>query len=433
MKSFLKCIGVMFILAMLFLAVTPVTEAGKPSKDEEITLSFWKASHGDTNEDWRVLLDKFEQENPGVKVESLLHPWEGWDERYGAAFAAGEPPDVSYMPDEFWPKFAEAGQLAKMDAMFSRELAKMKGEYPQNFWDLCFYKDSQYGVPYLFVAVQLFYNKDLFDAAGIAYPPSSMDDPSYNDWTWEKFVAVSQALTTPSIDQWGYAWSVNWRDNNFIYPFLWQGGADILDVGKNTNGFNNRAGQAAFQFMYDIVHTYRIVPDKGMNPKFQQVFFEGRAGMCPVESYSIPILRNDYPEINAGTALAPQGPGTNFYNGRGTFGNSGYWVIANDSKNKEAAFKLIQFINTKQNMDYMMNVVNLFGCRSDFEPPVDKEPLLQIFFEGIPSQVPYPLHPKLRQVHSLIRAEVQSLILEEKAPGQALKDAAAAVDALLAE
>lgn len=432
MKSLVKAISVVTFLVMLVLAVMPVLEAAPPP-EEEITLTFWKASHGDTDEDWRVILDKFEAENPGIKVESLIHPWEGWDERYGAAFAAGEPPDVSYMPDEFWPKFAEAGQLAKLDELFADELAAMKDEYPENFWALCFYKGNQYGVPFLFVAVQLFYNKDLFDEAGIPYPPSSKDDPNFADWTWEKFVEVAQALTDPEKDQWGYAWSVNWRDNNFIYPFLWQAGADILDVEKNTNAFNNEAGLAAFKFMYDLVYTYKVVPDWGLNPKFQQVFYEGRAAMCPVESYSIPILRNDYPELNVGAALGPQGPGKDFYDGRGTFGNSGYWVISEASKNKEAAFKLIQFINRKENVDYMMGVVNLFGCRKDFKPPLEKEPLLQIFFEGIPWQVPYPLHPKLRQVHSLIRAEIQSMILNEKTPDQALKDAAAEVDALLAD
>ncbi len=429
-----KIIGLVMVVAMLVTLSVSLAQVRPVEAQEEVTITFWKASHGDTNEDWRVILDKFEEENPGIKVESLLHPWEGWDERYGAAFAAGEPPDVSYMPDEFWPKFAEAGQLAKLDELFPEELAEMEGDYAQNFWDLCFYKGSQYAVPYLFVAVQLFYNKDLFDAAGIEYPPSSVDDPNFADWTWEKFVEVAQALTDPEKDQWGYAWSVNWRDNNFIYPILWQAGADILDVENNTNAFDNEAGLAAFQFMYDLVHTYQVVPDFGLNPKFQQVFYEGRAAMCPVESYSIPILRGDYPEINAGAALAPQGPGTDFYDGRGTFGNSGYWVIAEASENKEAAFKLIQFINQKDNSQYLVgDVVKLFGCRLDFEPLTEEEPLLEIFFQGVPWQVPYPLHPKLRQAHSLIRAEVQALILNEKTPDQAVKDAAAEIDAILAE
>ena len=78
-------------------------------------------------------------------------------------------------------------------------------------------------------------------------------------------------------------------------------------------------------------------------------------------------------------------------------------------------------------------MVKLFGCRLDFEPLTEEEPLLEIFFQGVPWQVPYPLHPKLRQAHSLIRAEVQALILNEKTPEQALKDAAAEIDAILAE
>ncbi len=432
MKNFVKVVNVVAVVLALMMVVVPVLEAAPPSQ-EEITLTLWKASHGETADDWQVIFDKFEAENPGLKVEMLSHPWEGWDERYGAAFAAGEPPDVSYMPDEFWPKFAEAGQLAKLDELFADELAAMKDDYPQNFWDMCSYKGSQYGVPYLFVAAQLFYNKDLFDEAGIEYPPSSTDDPNFAAWTWEKFVEVAQALTNPEKDQWGYAWGVNWRDNNFIYPILWQGGADILDVEANTNAFDNEAGLAAFQFMYDLVHTYQVVPDWGLNPQFRQVFYEGRAAMCPVESYSIAPLRSDYPELNVGAALAPQGPGTDFYEGRGTFGNSGYWVVAEACKNKEAALKLIQFMNQKENMDYMMGVVSLFGCRQDFVPPLEEEPLLQIFFEGIPYQVPYPLHPRLRQAHSLIRAEIQAMILNEKTPEQAVKDAAAEIDAILAD
>jgi multiple sugar transport system substrate-binding protein len=432
MKGITRYLSVLVILAILALTVTPALAAAPPPQDE-ITITFWKASHGDKDTDWRVIFDKFEAENPGIKVDVLIHPWEGWDERYGAAFAAGEPPDVSYMPDEFWPKFAEAKQLAQLDQLFPSELAAMQGEYPENFWTLGSYKGHQYGIPFLFVAVQLFYNKDMFDAAGIEYPPSSQDDPKFAEWTWDKFVEVAKKLTNPEKDQWGFAWSVNWRDNNFIYPFLWQAGANILDVEKNTNAFNNEAGLAAFQFMYDLVHTHQVVPDWGLNPKFQQVFYEGRAAMSPVESYSIPILRNDYPELNVGVALAPQGPGKDFYDGRGTFGNSGFWVVAEASKHKDAAFKLIQFINRKENVDYMMNVVKLFGCRKDFEPPIKEEPLLEVFFKGIPYQVPYPLHPKLRQVHSLIRSEIQAMILDEKTPEQALKDAAAEVDALLAE
>jgi len=150
-----------------------------------------------------------------------------------------------------------------------------------------------------------------------------------------------------------------------------------------------------------------------------------------VESYSVATLRKDYPNLNVGAALAPQGPGKDFFDGRGTFGNAGFMVIAEASQNKEAAVKFVQFISSKEKNQQMMDVVKLFGARKDFTPPDD--PLFQVFMTGKPYLVGYPLHPKLRQVHSLITPEVQAMILDQKTPEQALNDAAAAVDALLAE
>jgi multiple sugar transport system substrate-binding protein len=424
--KYLSLVVVVSLVTALFAFFAPVAGAADP-----VTITFWKASHGEKDTDWAPIIAAFEAANPDIKVEAVIHPWEGWDERYGSAFAAGNPPDVSYMPDEFYPRFAAAGQLVQMEVAAPDAVAAMAPDFPENLWKLGQYQGHQYGVPYLFVALQLFYNKDLFDAAGLAYPPSSPDDPGFAEWTWEKFAEVAQKLTDPAKDQWGFAWSAAFRDPNYVYPFLWQAGADILDVAANKNAFGNEKGLAGFQMMYDLVHTYKVVPADGMDPKFQQWFFDGKAAMCPVESYSVATLRSDYPDLNVGAALAPQGPGKDFFDGRGTFGNAGFMVIAEASQNKEAAVKFVQFISSKEMNQQMMDVVKLFGARNDFVPPDD--PLFQVFMTGKPYLVGYPLHPKLRQVHSLITPEVQAMILDQKTPEQALNDAAAAVDALLAE
>ena len=397
---------------------------------EPVTISFWKASHGEKLEDWEPIVKEFEAANPNIKVETVIHPWEGWDERYGSAFAAGNPPCVAYMPDEFYPKFAAAGQLAKLDEVAKDSLTKMEGDFPANFWKLGNFDGHQYGIPYLYVAIQLFFNKDLFDAAGVPYPPSSPDDPNFKDWTWDKFVEVAQKLTDPAKDQWGYAWSAAFRDNNYTYPYLWQAGADILDVKANKNAFGNEKGLKGFQFMNDLARKYNVVPAEGMDPKFQQWFYEGKAAMSPVESYAIATLRSDYPDLNVGAALMPQGPGTDFFDGRGTFGNLGFMVVSEACKDKAAAMKFVEFISSKEKNQQMMDVVKLFGARTDFVPPED--PLFDVFMAGRPWLVGYPLHPKLREVHSLIYPEVQAMMLGQKTPEQALKDASTNVDNLLA-
>lgn len=424
-----------FRSCVVVLAAILISSSISTLAQDSVTLTFWKASHGETQADWDALLQPFE-EATGINVEVVSHPWEGWDERYVTAFIGGTAPDVSYMPDEFWPRFAAAGQLTDMSALFANELEAMAADYPANLWELGTYEGKRFGIPYLFVAVQLFYNRDLFDAAGIEYPPSSPNDPNFADWTWERFAEVAQQLTQDTdgdgeTDQWGFAWSVLFRDPNFLYPFLWQAGADILDVPNNTNGFGNERGAAAFTFIRELIDA-GVIPDGGLNPNFQQVFYEGKAAMAPVESYSIATVRRDFPELNIGAAMTPQGPGIDFYDGRGSFGNAGFWVIAEASEHKAEAFQLIQYLNRPDNLTSMMDIIKLFGARVDWQPPTD-EPLFQAFIEGQPYLVPYPLHPRLRQVHSLIIAEAQAMVLGEKSPEQAIMDAAAMVDELLAQ
>jgi len=398
----------------------------------KVTVTLWKASHGADPKIIPPILKAFEEANPDIKVDFLSHPWEGWDERYGMAFVGETPPDVSYMPDEFWPKFAVAGLLAKFDELFPEDLDVMRKDYPDAFWRLTKFRGHQYGVPYLWVAIVLFYNEDIFDKAGLTYPPSDTKDPYFPKWTWDEFVRVAKTLTNPDKDQWGYAWSAAFRDPNYLYPFFYQAGTDVLDLEKNRAAFDGPEGIKAFQFMVDLVHKYKVVPADGMHPRFHEVFYEGKAAMGPVESYSVVVVRTQYPELKVGAAFNPQGPGVDFYSGRGGFGNSGYWVMAKACENKDAAWKLINWLTTRENGQTFCDGVGLFGCRLDFRPD-PKEPLYKVFWDSRPFFPGYPLHPKLRHAHSLIMPEAQKAVLLEKTPEQAIKDAAAAVNAALQE
>jgi multiple sugar transport system substrate-binding protein len=404
---------------------------------DEVEIRWWKASHGATPGDWRTLIDEFERERPGVKVQVVHHSWANWDERYTSAFIGATPPDVSYMPDEFWPRYAASGHLARLDELFPEEVAAMEAEYPANFWQLGRLSGHQYGIPYIFVSYQICINKDLFDQAGIAYPPADPSDPGFADWTWARFMAVAKALTRDLdgdgvVDQHGLAWTSLEANPNTVYPFLWQAGADIIDVARNTNGFAER-GVAGLQFIRDLIDAGVIAGD-GLFPSSNEIwltpFYEGKVAMALVGSASVIRIGEDFPELNVRFALTPQGPGVDFYEGRGTFGNAGFWVIAEASEHKREAFELARFLNRRENLEHMMNITKLFGARSDWRPPGD-EPLLQTFMTGRRYLVPYPLHPQLRQTHSLVLAQIQDMVLGEVTPEEAIAIAAERVDALL--
>jgi multiple sugar transport system substrate-binding protein len=162
----------------------------------QITLSFWKAPHSDREaEYWEPILSKFMDENPNIKVEMLVTPWDTWTEKYTAAFAGGTPPDVSYMT-EWYPNFADAGQLADLTPYITDEI---KARYSRGSWDYATYNGKIIGIPFILVNSIIYYNKDIFEKEGINIPN-----------TWDELIDAARKATKDldgdgKTDQWGFA------------------------------------------------------------------------------------------------------------------------------------------------------------------------------------------------------------------------------------
>jgi multiple sugar transport system substrate-binding protein len=422
------------VAALVLLATGWGCQRAVPGAESDPVLRLWKASHGETAQDFERVLAPFFAARPELRLEAVVHPWEGWDERYATAYTGGSVPDIAYMPDEFWPRFAAAGKLAALDELFPDEIEAMSREYPDNLWQLGSMGGHQYGIPYVYVSWQIYYNPVLFDRAGLSYPPATPDAADFGEWTWDRFREVGLALSQDldgdgSQDQWGLAWSTLDANPNAIYPFLWQGGADLLDADRQHNGFAER-GSVGFGFMRELARD-GIVPEDGLHPGPAELFYDGRAGMLIAPESTIHLLKRDFPDLPFGAAIVPRGPAIDFYEGRGAFGNSGFWVLSQDSPRPREGFDLLREITSSTPSAAMMDVVQLFGARRDWQAPQD-DPRLHTFIRGQQFLVPYPLHPRLRLVHTIIQAEVQAMLLDRKTPEQAVADAAAAVDDLVA-
>ena len=81
-----------------------------------------------------------------------------------------EPPDVFYLPDLHYPKLAAAGYLTKLDEDFPDDIATLKENYLEQWWEPGIYNGNVYGLPYVHVGITIAYNKDIFDAGRFALP-----------------------------------------------------------------------------------------------------------------------------------------------------------------------------------------------------------------------------------------------------------------------
>lgn len=167
-----------------------------PMEAEPVTISYFTFSAApDHLEDLDQMIQAFEAANPGIQVEVETAPFNEYFTKLQTLIAGGEAPDVFELNFENFVSFAEKGVLLDLSAQ-----SEMDGEFDANIYYPRAYEafnrnGRQFGLPETFSTVVLFYNQDMFDAAGVNYPSS--------DWTWDEAVAAAEQLTDEEAGAWG--------------------------------------------------------------------------------------------------------------------------------------------------------------------------------------------------------------------------------------
>src|SRR5690606_24895134 len=132
----------------------------------------------------KELIDKFTTAHPHITVKTQSAPYGQFFQKLDTQIAAGEAPDVWLSDGVYVMKYAERGAIKDLTSWIDSDLNK------DDYYGLDFNKDAQgkyWGVPQGIQVGVLYYNKDLFDKANVAYPTP--------DWTWEDLKATAAKLT----------------------------------------------------------------------------------------------------------------------------------------------------------------------------------------------------------------------------------------------
>lgn len=158
-------------------------EDTKKEEKVKITYSMWGSA--DEGSVTQALADKFNASQDRIEVEVIAIPWENYMTKLNTMATAGELPDTGIMSEAGVLQWAEQGMLADISSMY--------GESDSKPLDCLAFRYE--GKPVAYSAaneiILLYYNKDMFDKAGVAYPPTAAE----NAWTWDEFVATAKQLT----------------------------------------------------------------------------------------------------------------------------------------------------------------------------------------------------------------------------------------------
>lgn len=414
--SWIALVSVMTLMASLLAACggSGGTGASKEpdgnSSGAATTLRFATWDTGDALKIEQEIAKKFEESHPGTKVQVEAYA-DGFDQKLAAGFGAANPPDVMYMWD--FPTYHQS--LEPLDSYASKDEDLNIDDFYQGLFNYGKIDNQLYGIPAGFTTRVVYYNKKMFDDAGIAYPSDG--------WTWTEFQEIAQKLTDKSKKQYGFGVRAE-NDTYDLQGFVWSnGGSFISEDGTTIEGYmNSKETAEAIQMLGDMLKNGSAVLTGGKGQQSgEDIFKAGKiamweSGIWPLESFR-------EAGIDVGTVEMPAFEGKPV---KGVLAESAL-SIAKDSKNKDLAWEFIKFYVSDEaikmrvaDLPVRVSVVN--------ELKKDQDPLYKPYYtmlERSDNTPAFLLNPKWNEVNRQLSAAVESVMFGSDAQevlDQAVKD-----------
>jgi multiple sugar transport system substrate-binding protein len=275
----------------------------------------------------------FEQANPGVTVEIVSLPWGQAFEKLLTMVQGGQIPDVVEMPERWLSLYASNGQLESLEPFLANW--SETGDLTDRTLQFGRVVDNKaYMVPYGFYIRALFYNKKLFQEAGLSGPPQTLDE----------FMTASEKISAlPGKTGYCLRGSKGGFSGWYMFMATMNGKGDwFTDDGTST--FNEPGAVKGFQFLVDI-YQKGYAPKDSVNWGFNEIvagFYSGTCAMLDQDPDALIAIAEKMDKSDFAVAPMPLGPSGKSFP---TIGYAG-WSMFSASEHKEDAWKLIAHLSS---------------------------------------------------------------------------------------
>lgn len=319
------------------------------------------------------IADAFTATHPKVSVSVQITPFDSYFTKLKAAATGGQAPDV------FWlngPNF----QLYASNNVLLPDLKIDASNYPPALVNLYQYQGKQYGVPKDFDTIGLWYNKKLFDAAGVKYPTA--------DWKWSDVQAAAAKLTDPAKGVFGLGAPPSGQEN--FYDTVYQAGGYIISPDGKRSGYDNANTIKGLRFWTDLI-------DKHHSPSMQQMtdtqppqmFEAGKLAMIYGGSWNATeFAGNTSTKDSVDVTALPAG------DKKATVIHGLANVVFARTQHPDEAKQFAEFLGSKQAADLQAStgaVIPAFNGTQQAWVKAFPQYHLQSFLDELPDAVPFPV------------------------------------------
>jgi len=406
--------AVLILLTSMLVTPIPSTQAAKTT----VTMA---AVSWPTFSELKTRIPEFEKRT-GIKVEIEEMPYHEFYEKMmvGLTAKTGMYDLVTYCTD--WaPGLQQGNFLYQLDRFLqdpdlSQPDFDMK-DFIKSSIEGFTSNGKTYGFPFESGVFVNYYRTDLFEEKGLDVPQ-----------TWDEYVAVAKKLTLDTdgdgkIDIYGAALPGK-RTSQAAIEFvslLWSFGGEITDEDWNPT-FNGPEGVKALQYEVDLIYKHKVTPKGVLEYSYDTegtFFLEGKLAMATSWTYLPTLARDPEKSKVVGKWWCAPRPGVGWT-------GSWAWGIPEDSKHKEAAFRLAQHLTNKEAIRQLgMAGVSTTRASTMKDPRIlEEHPVFEPFLAALEKARTAPPTPYFEEMFDILALAVSSALVGEKNPQEALNDAA---------
>jgi multiple sugar transport system substrate-binding protein len=224
-------------LTALILAFAALGGVWAADKTEVVFWTFHTQAEGAF---MQSLVDDYAKVNPNVTVKLETIPQNDYmGARLTTAFAADSGPDVFVMSPGDFLKYVNSGLAADLSSAFTKPI---RDDFLPSSLDAVTVNGKIYAVPFEIELLGLYYDKDILKAAGVQ-PPK----------TWDELVAATKKLSSPTQPGLVLPTDSGYYQNYVWYPFLWQTGANVVDVKNKKASFSGPGVEKSLKLWSDLI------------------------------------------------------------------------------------------------------------------------------------------------------------------------------------
>ncbi len=399
-----KTIGLMAVSMLALAGAAPAAFA----QDKEITF----INCGDSlTQGYAESFAEWEAANPGFKIVPEIVGWGQCQDKVTTLAAAGTPVALAYVGSRTLKQFAQNDLIVPVP-MTDEEKASYYNYVP----DTVTFDGTQWGVPVAFSTKALFWNKDLFEAAGL--------DPETPPKTWEEKIAFAKQITE-NTDAAGYGLVAKTFDNTMHQFLHWVYTNDGLVIDADNNiVLNSPQVLAALTALKDIVPYSEEGPTAYEQNEVRAIWLDG--GVAMIEASVGAALRAEEAGMNWGVAPLPLGPDAK---GPGTLLITDALAVFKGTGVEEQAISLAKFLTDGERQwaaEMAQGLTPLRPIHSD--ELVAETPYWKPFLDGIEFGGPEPLFTDYIGLQNVMIEMVQSVVTGAAEPQAALEKAASELE-----